>query len=122
MVNLITYTVIDAAKICHCHEETIRRHIRSGELAARKVGKGYCITASALDAFLNDLQNEQVQVSLERKGVSKCLFIKEKTDFGILTSSRQIKRELDALLAPETKGRRKSCTIKSSMICGDKVV
>lgn len=54
------YTVDEAAKIKRVSPTLIRRAIRAtsgNTLAAKKVGKGYRITASALDAWFNGLED-----------------------------------------------------------------
>ena len=68
-----TYNVEEAAEYCKCHAETIREYIRAGKLIASKPGRGYCIQQAALDAFLNQLENERVQASLESRSEKKCL-------------------------------------------------
>ncbi|WP_369796328.1 helix-turn-helix domain-containing protein [Snodgrassella sp. CFCC 13594] len=110
MAELKTYTVVEAAQICQCHDQTIRQHIRSGLLKASKPGRKYCIRASDLDDFLNALHNDQVQASLERRSEQKCQFIKEKMEFGTLISKRKLASELDALLELKTKPKHKNFT------------
>ena len=97
-----TYNVEEAAEYCKCHAETIREYIRAGRLRASKPGRGYCIQQAALDAFLNQLENERVQASLERRSEKLCLLQKE-TTFGISILPHQAVSALDALLAPEMK-------------------
>ncbi|QMT36507.1 helix-turn-helix domain-containing protein [Neisseria wadsworthii] len=104
-----TYDVEAAAEYCKCHPETIREHIRAGRLVASKPGRKYCITQSALDAFLNGLENDAVQASLTNRSEEKCLSTKETMAYGTLTSQRQAAAELDSLLALKTRKRPKSC-------------
>lgn len=106
-----TYNVEEAAEYCKCHAETIREYIRAGKLIASKPGRGYCIQQAALDAFLNQLENERVQASLERRSEKLCLLQKE-TTFGTLISAHQVASALDALLVPATKKKPNSSTTK----------
>ncbi|WP_245911080.1 excisionase family DNA-binding protein [Neisseria iguanae] len=63
----VTYDVEGVAELCKCHVETIQEHIREGRLKASKPGRAYCITQAALDGFLHELENTQMQASLERR-------------------------------------------------------
>ncbi|EFC89967.1 helix-turn-helix domain-containing protein [Neisseria sp. DTU_2020_1000833_1_SI_GRL_NUU_006] len=102
-----TYNVEEAAAYCKCHPETIREHIRDGRLNASKPGRRYCITQAALDVFLNGLENDAVQASLESRSEEKCQSIKE-TTHGMWMSSRQAANALDARLARHAKPKPKS--------------
>ena len=107
-----TYNVDEVAEVCKCHPSTIREYIRSGQLLASKPGRSYCIKQSALDAFLRELENEQVQMSLENRSEKLCqkqqtVYIDE-TVSGTLILCRQAARELDVLLAPKAEKRRKN--------------
>ncbi|WP_109772248.1 helix-turn-helix domain-containing protein [Neisseria mucosa] len=102
-----TYNVEEAAAYCKCHPETIREHIRDGRLNASKPGRRYCITQAALDVFLNSLENDAVQASLESRSEEKCQSIKE-TTHGMWMSSRQAANALDARLARYAKPKPKS--------------
>ncbi|WP_156956412.1 helix-turn-helix domain-containing protein [Stenoxybacter acetivorans] len=113
-----TFNVAQAAALCHCHMETIREHIRSGKLVAVRIGRSYVITQPALDAFLNTLENDAMRASLQKRSEEKCRFINEKTVLGTSISQHKAARELDILLTPKTRGRRKSCTTKSRMSNG----
>ena len=104
-----TYDVYEAAAVCKCHPETIREHIRDGRLNASKPGRRYCITQVALDVFLNGLENDAVQASLESRSEQKCRSINAKTASITLTSQREAVKELDNLLAPKTKMKPKGC-------------
>ena len=104
-----TYDVKEAAQYCKCQPETIREHIRSGRLAASMPGRKYCITQSALDAFLTELENARVLASLESRSEQKCRSINAKTAYITLTSQREAVKELDNLLAPKTKMKPKGC-------------
>lgn len=46
-----TFTLAEAAKLLSCHPETLRRAIRKGELQAAKLGRGFRISRSDLQAF-----------------------------------------------------------------------
>ncbi|WP_231867781.1 helix-turn-helix domain-containing protein [Snodgrassella sp. CFCC 13594] len=118
MAELKTYTVVEAAQICQCHAETIREKIRAGAIKAVKPGRKYCIRASDLDAFLQSLQNECVQASLERRSEQKCQFINERMEFGTLILSPKVVKELDEVLKPKRRGRHKNCTTKLPMNSG----
>ena len=107
----LTFNVVEAAEYCKCHPETIREHIREGRLKASKPGRAYCITKSALDAFLTDLENAQVQASLESRSEEKCRKKKEKMACGMLISQHKAASELDKRLAPKTSKKRKGSTI-----------
>ncbi|MDO4226800.1 helix-turn-helix domain-containing protein [Neisseria sp.] len=104
-----TYDVEEAAEYCKCHPETIREHIREGRLNASKPGRKYCITQSALDAFLSEQENARLQASLKSRSEEKCLFTNETMACGTLTSQRQAAAELDNLLAPKSGKKPNSC-------------
>lgn len=105
-----TYDVIEAAEYCKCHPETIRAHIREGRLKASKPGRAYCVTQFALDAFIEDLENAQVQASLESRSEEKCLYINEKMACGMLISQHKAASELDKRLALKTSKKPKGST------------
>jgi len=46
-----TFTLAEAAKLLSCHRETLRRAIRSGELQAAKLGRGFRISRIDLERF-----------------------------------------------------------------------
>ena len=105
-----TYTVEEAAEYCKCHAETIRQYIRKGMLEASRPGRRYCITQAALDVFLMQKENEQVQASLEHRSKAKCRSTYEKA-FTTSILGQKAAAELDSLLEPKTKRTRKSFTI-----------
>ncbi|WP_332457769.1 helix-turn-helix domain-containing protein [Neisseria chenwenguii] len=105
----MTFNVAEAAEYCKCHPETIREHIRAGRLKASKPGRSYCITKSALDAFLTDLENARLQASLESRSEEKCRFTNETMAYGMLTSQRKAAAEFDSLLALKTVKKPKGC-------------
>lgn len=108
-----TYTVAEAAKLVHCHPETLREYIRAGKLTAAKVGRAYCIRQTKLDEFLEQLENDVVQTSLKHESEEKCQKIQ--TDcisvmaHGTWISERQVASALDALLAHKTSKKPKNC-------------
>ena len=104
-----TYDVTEAAAYCKCHPETIREHIRAGRIAASKPGRKYCITRSALDAFLSEQENMQLQASLKSRSEEKCRFTNETMAYGTLTSQRQVAAEFDNLLALRSGKKPKGC-------------
>lgn len=46
-----TFTLAEAAVLLSCHRETLRRAIRSGNLRAAMLGRGFRISRSDLEAF-----------------------------------------------------------------------
>jgi excisionase family DNA binding protein len=46
------YTVEELSELLHVHWQTILNYIRSGELEAVKLGKGYRISKIAFDEFI----------------------------------------------------------------------
>ncbi|WP_425316021.1 helix-turn-helix domain-containing protein [Uruburuella testudinis] len=106
----MTFNAVEAADYCKCHPETIREHIREGRLKASKPGRAYCITLSALDAFLKDLANNQLQTSLKSRSEEKCLYINEKMACGMLISQHRVAGELDKPLALKTSKKHKGST------------
>ena len=105
-----TYTVEEAAEYCKCHAETIRQYIRKGMLEASRPGRRYCITQAALDVFLMRKENEQVQASLEHRSEEKCRSTYER-GFSTSILHNTAAAELDSLLEPKTKRKRKSFMI-----------
>lgn len=105
-----TYTVEEAAEYCKCHAETIRQYIRKGMLEASRPGRRYCITQAALDVFLMRKENEQVQASLEHRSKAKCRSTYEMVYITSI-SGQKAAAELDSLLEPKTKRKRKSFMI-----------
>lgn len=51
IINKHLYTVEEVAERLDLHVKTVRRFIRDGRLPAKRIGKEYRITASALDEF-----------------------------------------------------------------------
>jgi excisionase family DNA binding protein len=51
IINKHLYTVDEVAERLDLHVKTVRRFIRDGRLPAKRIGKEYRITASALDEF-----------------------------------------------------------------------
>jgi excisionase family DNA binding protein len=48
------YTVEELAELLQVHWQTILNYIRSGELEAVKLGKGYRISKESFDAFIKN--------------------------------------------------------------------
>lgn len=46
-----TFTLAEAAALLSCHRETLRRAIRSGNLRAARLGRGFRISRFDLEAF-----------------------------------------------------------------------
>ena len=110
------YTVTEAAKLAHCHPETLREYIRAGKLVAAKIGRAYCIRQAKLDEFLQSLENDVVQTSLQQRSEQQCQKSKVKTTastnetaLGTCTSGHQAASALDALLAHKTSKKPKNC-------------
>ena len=106
----LTFNVVEAAEYCKCHPETIREHIREGRLKVSQPGRAYCITKSALDAFLEDLENARLQASLESRSEEKCRYINETMAYGMLTLQHPAAGELDKRLALKTNKKLKGST------------
>lgn len=51
------YSITEAAELKGVSPDTIRRAIRAGELAAKKVGRGYRASASAIESWWNGLED-----------------------------------------------------------------
>ena len=56
MQNLLT--VDQVADRLRCHRETVLRHVRTGQLRAARIGKGYVVTESALATFIEALMGD----------------------------------------------------------------
>lgn len=52
------FTVSQVAEVMGVHEETVRRWIRAGELAAANIGKGYQVDRSDLETFYHSRGGE----------------------------------------------------------------
>lgn len=50
-MNRTTFTLAEAARLLNCHPETLRRAIRDGSLRAARLGRGYRLSRSDLQAF-----------------------------------------------------------------------
>jgi excisionase family DNA binding protein len=48
------YTVHEVAEILQIHWQSVLNYIKSGKLKAIKLGKGYRISATALEKFISD--------------------------------------------------------------------
>ena len=127
-MSLETYNVAQAAAYLKCHPETVREMIRSGKLAAAKIGRSYCIRQIHLDALIAEAENQSVQALARSRSKQQCPnqlkavnqtnlndSLKNKqaytneTVLGILTSGQKAAKELDALLAHKTTNKPKNC-------------
>ncbi|MBQ9725090.1 MAG: helix-turn-helix domain-containing protein [Neisseriaceae bacterium] len=106
-----TYTVQEAAEICHCHHSTILEYIHSGSLLACKIGRSWVITEENLDNFIKTRHNLTVQAVNSKKRIRTQCYTNEATN-GTPTLQQQLARVLDALLARPTDRQRKNYTIK----------
>lgn len=61
------YTAEDVAARLNLHVKTIRRFIREGKLPAKRIGKQYRITRSALDEFAGTSHADEAIVPLTRR-------------------------------------------------------
>ncbi|WP_082162762.1 helix-turn-helix domain-containing protein [Neisseria bacilliformis] len=110
-----TYDVRESAAFLKIHPETVRGLIRTGELAAVKIGRRYVIRRSVLDAYLAAKENDAAQASLPSRSEKTCPSnknpdrdsIKEAAS-GILTSASRAARVLDGLLAHKTSRKPKN--------------
>jgi excisionase family DNA binding protein len=50
------YTAEQVAELLNLHVKTVRRYVRDGRLKAKRIGKEYRITRSALEAFAGELR------------------------------------------------------------------
>jgi len=48
------YNVVEAAKILNMSDYTVRKYIRNGLIKAKKIGRAFYITDSALEEFISD--------------------------------------------------------------------
>ena len=111
-----TYTIHQAAEICHCHHSTILEYIHSGSLIACKIGRSWVITEENLDKFIEIRHNHAVQAVAER---SRTQCYTSEATLGTPISQQQVARELDALLAQPTDRQRKNYTINSNTNNGE---
>jgi len=125
-MSLETYNVAQAAAYLKCHPETVREMIRSGKLAAAKIGRSYCIRQIHLDALIAEAENQSVQALARSRSRQQCQTqpkavnqtndslknrraYTNETVLGILTSGQKAAKELDALLAHKTTNKPKNC-------------
>ncbi|WP_434779226.1 helix-turn-helix domain-containing protein [Neisseria sp. Ec49-e6-T10] len=109
-LNMATYNVEEAASYCKCHKETIKKHIKSGNLIAVKVGRRLLVTQKDLDLFIENLKNtrlQEAQAERSKKCQSDCA-----VKFGKSMLSRKAVSELDSLLVRVKKPQHKNCTTK----------
>ncbi|PIT43870.1 helix-turn-helix domain-containing protein [Snodgrassella alvi] len=101
--GLKTYTADEVAKICQCYPLTIRKYIKDGYLRAVKFGRAYVIKESDLDDFMHQIENMQLQASLQRESEKKCHYINEKTEFGITALHYRAVNEFAEVLGLKTE-------------------
>lgn len=51
-MEIVAYTLDEAAKILKVSRQTVGRYVRSGALKAKKIGKAYRVTPDAINEFL----------------------------------------------------------------------
>jgi excisionase family DNA binding protein len=61
------YTVDEVAERLNLHVKTVRRYIQQGKLPAKRIGKEYRITRSALDEFAGSTPPDPQHVSQTRQ-------------------------------------------------------
>ncbi|MBR1819082.1 MAG: helix-turn-helix domain-containing protein [Neisseriaceae bacterium] len=115
-----TYTIRQAAEICHCHHSTILEYIHSGSLLACKIGRKWVITEENLDNFIKTRHNLTVQAVNSKQSRRQC-YTNEAIN-GTPISQQQVARELDALLAQPTNSQRKNYTTNSNISNGELTV
>ena len=108
--DMQTYNIHEAADILKCHPVSIRQMCKDGEIMAFKAGRAWVITESALENYIAAKQNEREQAVIGRRSKEKCQSISTTTEYGKYPYAQQAAKDLDALLARRTNGRRKNCT------------
>ena len=108
--DMQTYNIHAAADILKCHPVSIRQMCKDGEIMAFKAGRAWVITEAALENYIAAKQNEREQAVIGRRSKEKCQSISTTTEYGKYPYAQQAAKDLDALLARRTKGRRKNCT------------
>lgn len=102
---LATANLQEAAKLLHCHEQTVRKLAKSGKLAGSKIGRAWVFL---VDDIANLIRSGQNAPCLPVPGKDESWhFTKEVTRSGSV-SQRQTEKELDDLLAQRTGKKRKS--------------
>lgn len=93
-----TFTLAEAAKLLSCHPETLRRAIRKGELQAAKLGRGFRISRTDLQAFWT------ANGGGELFGRESEEMLKEwsKADDARIAQKRKPKRQVEQLTLPGT--------------------
>src|SRR5262245_50994734 len=67
------YTVDEVAERLNLHVKTVRRYIQQGKLPAKRIGKEYRITRSALDEFAGATPPEPEQVVRTRQVIASSI-------------------------------------------------
>ena len=67
------YTVDEVAERLNLHVKTVRRYIQQGKLPAKRIGKEYRITRSALDEFAGSTPPDPQHVSRSRQVIASSI-------------------------------------------------
>jgi excisionase family DNA binding protein len=67
------YTVDEVAERLNLHVKTVRRYIQQGKLPAKRIGKEYRITRSALDEFSGSTPPDPQHVSQTRQVIASSI-------------------------------------------------
>ncbi|PHV12073.1 multidrug DMT transporter permease [Chitinimonas sp. BJB300] len=103
-----TYSIKEAAKLLRCHPETLRQLTKQGKAPGRKVGRCYVYLEQDLLSYARGEYNPTTRQALVEKE-TLCRSTSKKTQaFGTLTSACQTARDLDALLAPQSRPKRRN--------------
>jgi len=98
-----TFTLAEAADLLSCHRETLRRAIRTGELRAAKLGRGFRISRFDLEAFWTasgggDLFGKEQDSTPEGEAVKTAPKARRKKD-----------RQMQLSLPVDDAGKQKEC-------------
>lgn len=104
---LQTYTIQEAADICKCSDDTIRKDIHALTLTASKLGRAWCIKEVDLNRYIDAKSLANIRVN-ECHSTSE---VKRGMPMSLSTDS-----ELDNLLEPATRSKQKQSMTKSSMM------
>jgi excisionase family DNA binding protein len=67
------YTAEQVAELLNVHVKTVRRYVRGGRLQAKRIGKEYRITRSALEAFAGELRPPEKEIARTRRVVASSI-------------------------------------------------
>jgi len=67
------YTVDEVAERLNLHVKTVRRYIQQGKLPAKRIGKEYRITRSALDEFAGSTPPDTQHISRTRQVIASSI-------------------------------------------------